>query len=148
MQIRKIDFVILSDKLCQKCICKRSLIFPYRIQYHKLDYKLSTKTPVRNGFVFAGWVKNPGDTVSITKDYVTGDTTYYALWVKGVNYEFIGETLPSMGQFAANGTYDKENGVYYCSATSGTDPQIAFSGKGLPGNKYSVIVGYYHIFYH
>jgi len=108
--------------------------------YAKLDYKLSTKVPVRAGYKFAGWIKNPGDTVSITKDYLTSDTTYYALWVKGVNFEFNGDALPGLNDhITPNGVYDAENGVYTINGVSGTDPIITFSAAGLKGSDYPVI---------
>ena len=97
----------------------------------KLDYKLSNKIPTRAGFKFAGWVKNPGDKDSITKDYITKDTTYYALWVKGVNYEFFDFSSPTFSGFA--GSIDRENGVYTSSSTTSTDPQIYVYPDRLPG---------------
>ena len=57
----------------------------------KFEYVLPTEIPVREGFSFAGWTKTPGEKISIAQDYITEDTTYYALWVKGYNLEFISQ---------------------------------------------------------
>ncbi len=83
--------------------------------YVKLDYTLPKEAPVRPGFSFAGWVKSPEDTASVTKDYITSDTTYYALWVRGLHYEFNDENENSEKNFSV-GTVeywetDYENGV-------------------------------------
>ena len=108
--------------------------------YAKLDYQLSTTRPVRSGYAFAGWVKNPGDTASIARDYVTSDVTYYALWVKGISYDFIGETAPSINNHLSdNGVYDKANGVYTTNGVSGTDPIITFNVDGIKGADYPII---------
>ncbi len=100
----------------------------------KLDYNLSSKIPVRAGFKFAGWVKNPGDKVSITKDYITADTTYYALWVKGLSYDFLDYEAPSFNGHLG-GTIDTRNGVYSVPATSGGEGQIYIYPDNLFGGE-------------
>ena len=86
--------------------------------YAKFDYQLPTTIPTREGFTFAGWLENPGDTVSVTKSYITKDTTFYALWVRaGMDYEFISESEnPGIKISYSNvvdnvATVDSENGV-------------------------------------
>lgn len=82
----------------------------------KLDYSLPTQIPSREGFEFAGWVKTPDGTASVVKDYITADTTYYALWVRGgLHYEFFDANENSDKNFTV-GTVeywnvDTENGV-------------------------------------
>ena len=83
--------------------------------YVKLDYTLPKEAPVRPGFSFAGWVKSPTDTVSVASDYITQDTTYYALWIRGFHYEFNDENENpdkdiSVGTVAYS-KVDTENGV-------------------------------------
>ncbi|MBE6680717.1 MAG: hypothetical protein E7600_00325 [Ruminococcaceae bacterium] len=101
----------------------------------KLDYVLPTEVPVREGFSFAGWVKSPTDTASITKDYVTKDTTYYALWVRGLHFEFFDprEKMDTHKQRSEE-VYDYENGTY-SYVLSGTDPQMYIKATDgyLPG---------------
>ena len=100
----------------------------------KLDYVLPTEAPVRPGFEFAGWAKSETDTATITKDYVTGNTTYYALWVRGgLHYEFFDANENPDKQLAySNVAYtkiDTENGV------------LEFQPKISSNNSLDTIVG-------
>ena len=107
----------------------------------KFDYTLSTQVPEKSGYIFRGWVKDPATEQIITQDYVTEDTTYYALWMRGVSHEFNGDPLPKSisTYFTDNGQYYPEKGVYTTTATTGTDPQIKFDAKGLPGAELPVV---------
>lgn len=81
----------------------------------KLDYVLPKEAPVRPGFSFAGWVKSPEDTAPVAKDYITEKTTYYALWVRGLHYEFNDENENPDKSFSIGtveySKVDTENGV-------------------------------------
>ena len=79
--------------------------------YDKYEYTLPAQIPVRNGFSFAGWSKTPGDKVTVAADYITKDTTYYALWVRGTHYEFFNEN-ENPGMTISLGTVDYENVDY------------------------------------
>lgn len=100
----------------------------------KFDYTLPSTAPVRDGFNFAGWIKNPTDTVSITSDYISKDVTYYALWVKGLNYEFIdGVAVIPHHNHIGNPTYDTQSGTF-SYITTGNDPIVMIgseTGEGL-----------------
>ncbi len=97
----------------------------------KGEYQLPTQLPVREGFTFAGWRKNPSDVVTITKDVVTSDTTYYALWVTGISHEFItANPVIDVHSQMSEATYDTAEGTFSFLLT-GTDPQIYF-GNGSP----------------
>lgn len=103
----------------------------------KFDYTLPKAAPVREGFSFAGWVKSPSDTVSITKDYITKDTTYYALWVKGLHLEFFDGEVVGTHAAKVNETYDYEEGTYSFELT-GTDPQIYLNSTSMnPGTPWN-----------
>lgn len=118
----------------------------------KLDYVLPNEAPVRPGFSFAGWVKDPEDTVSVARDYITEDTTYYALWVRGLHYEFIDENenpekTISVGTVAYS-KVDTDNGVLEfqpkISAYNSLDTIINISNTDksymFKGSDYPVIV--------
>lgn len=104
----------------------------------KFDYVLPSQEPVREGFQFAGWIKNPSDTVSVTSDYISKNTTYYALWVKGFNYEFIdGKAVIPAHNHMGNITYDKTAGTF-AYTTIGNDPIVEV---GRTGSKTALVTG-------
>lgn len=90
----------------------------------KFDYNLPSEQPVRPGFIFAGWVKSPSETIPVSKAYITKDTTFYALWVRGFDWEF-NDGLPVFTQHSAmsNLIFDKNEGTASFELI-GTDPQI------------------------
>jgi len=90
----------------------------------KFDYLLPASEPVRSGYNFAGWVENPDSTLPVTKAYISKDTTFYALWVKGFNWEFNdGKAVFSNHYAMSNLTFDANEGTASFTLT-GTDPQI------------------------
>lgn len=89
----------------------------------KLDYVLPGDSPVRPGFSFAGWAKSPEDTVTIARDYVIKDTTYYAVWVQGYHYEFFDQNEAKINRIAnvSDENYDYNNGVLSLKAKGRAD---------------------------
>lgn len=90
----------------------------------KFAYSLPKSEPVRPGFNFAGWVEKPTDIVPVTNGYITKDTTYYALWVRGFNWEF-NDGLPVFDAHQAMSglKFDADEGTASFTLV-GTDPQI------------------------
>ncbi len=82
----------------------------------KYDYVLPNTPPVRDGFVFAGWIEKPGDTLTVTKTYVDADVTYYALWLSGLSLEFYNESVDSKlwtyNSAVQSPSYNEEEGTF------------------------------------
>ena len=94
----------------------------------KRDYQLPSVIPTREGFNFAGWTADTSNTATITKDYITKDTTYYAVWVAGINFEFASEAEEKLSFSNYLTEYDYENGVLNIKAGN-NDPTMTYPAK-------------------
>ncbi len=57
-------------------------------EYAKGTFTPSVCTATREGFYFKGWSLEPDEANVVTSVNVTGATTLYAIWGKGIGYEF------------------------------------------------------------
>ncbi len=59
-------------------------------EYGKKNFTLSDAVPQREGYFFLGWTDSEDSIKTITEINVKNDVDVYALWGKGINYEFNG----------------------------------------------------------
>lgn len=95
----------------------------------KGSFTPSVCTATRNGYFFSGWSTDPDDADAVSESFnITENTTLYAIWGKGVGYEFNtgtassnGATMYSYGIDSAH--VDTAKGVY-TGVFQSKDPQL------------------------
>lgn len=64
-----------------------------------------SEKPVREGYTFVGWSKDPTDRSNVKTSFgISGDTTFYAVWDKSINVEDAEEGAVEIGEISTDNT--------------------------------------------
>ncbi len=93
-------------------------------EYASGAFTPSNCTATRDGYFFSGWSLEPDDANTVSTVNVTGATTLYAIWGKGISYDFTTSAIPSEIRFNRfDVLHDTDAGVITITA-NGNDPQM------------------------
>lgn len=105
----------------------------------RFSFELSDEKPTREGYVFLGWALDETSVKCVERIQLVKDTDVYALWGKGICYEFDGSTDGVVG--VSGGKISLSPDGYLICDTMGTngDIRLEFAAMDIDPEVYRTI---------